>query len=137
MAPKMHFLTATRAFADATRVRILAGLRDGELCVCDLVEVLGVRQSTLSTHLQVLRAAGLVRSRRDGKWSHYAIDPQARPTVDALFATFATSLDADRRLQSDARRFRALGPPTDPARDAACCAAASPSAPCIPRRKRA
>ena len=52
-------LTA-KALADATRVRILAALRGGELCVCELGDALGVTQSTLSTHLQVIREAGLV-----------------------------------------------------------------------------
>lgn len=124
MATPIHFLTTTRAFSDRTRVRILAGLRLGELCVCDLVEALGVRQSTLSTHLQVLRATGLVRMRREGRWSHYAIDPRARAAVSALFDAFHASLAADRALRADARRFQSLRARQETACASGCCDAA-------------
>jgi len=53
-----------KAFADLTRVRILAAVRHRELCVCELCDALGVTQSTLSTHLQVIRDAGLVQTRK-------------------------------------------------------------------------
>ena len=60
-----ELLVTAKAFADPTRVRSLAALRGGELCVCELSDALGVTQSTLSTHLQVIRDAGLVQTRRD------------------------------------------------------------------------
>jgi ArsR family transcriptional regulator len=64
-----------RAFSDRTRLRILHLLRDGELCVGDLVEVLQVPQPTASRHLAYLRRSGLVRTRKDGLWSYYALAP--------------------------------------------------------------
>lgn len=64
-----------RAFSDRTRLRILNLLRDGELCVCDLVEVLAVPQAKVSRHLAYLRRAGLVRARKDGLWSYYTLTP--------------------------------------------------------------
>ena len=66
-----------RAFSDRTRLRILNLLRPGELCVCDLVRVLGAPQPTVSRHLAYLRKAGLVTARRDGLWMHYRLAPAA------------------------------------------------------------
>ena len=99
-------LSSARAFADPTRVRILAALRDGELCVCELCDALHVTQSTLSTHLQVIRAAALVTTRRVGKWNYYAIAPEAGGLLDSVFGFFATTLAADRKLAADARRLK-------------------------------
>ncbi|PYU99000.1 MAG: transcriptional regulator, partial [Acidobacteria bacterium] len=64
-----------KSLADSTRVRIVAALLERELCVCELCDSLGVTQSTLSTHLQVIRDAGLVSARKEGKWMYYAIQP--------------------------------------------------------------
>jgi ArsR family transcriptional regulator, arsenate/arsenite/antimonite-responsive transcriptional repressor len=69
------------ALSDETRVRILALLRSGERCVCDLQAALGAAQSRLSFHLRVLRQAGLVADRREGRWAYYRIVPGALDEV--------------------------------------------------------
>lgn len=61
------------ALADKTRLRLLNLMREGEICVCFLVEVLGESQPKISRHLAYLRGAGIVEARRDGKWMHYKI----------------------------------------------------------------
>ncbi len=61
------------ALADKTRLRLLNLLREGEICVCFLVEVLGESQPKISRHLAYLRSAEIVEARRDGKWIHYRI----------------------------------------------------------------
>lgn len=66
-----------QALSDETRLRILDTLRGGEKCVCDLAAVVGAQQSRLSFHLRVLREAGLVRDRRDGRWIYYGLRPEA------------------------------------------------------------
>ena len=66
------------ALSDETRIRILARLRDGERCVCELTEALDAAQSRLSFHLKTLKDAGLVTDRPDGRWTYYAIAPDAR-----------------------------------------------------------
>lgn len=71
-------LDVFRAFADPTRLRILNLLIEGEVCVCDLCNVLGEIQPKVSRHLAYLRRAGLVEVRRDGKWILYRI---AKSTV--------------------------------------------------------
>lgn len=63
------------AFAEPTRLRLLALLVDGETCVCDLVAALALPQPTVSRHLAVLRRVGLVTCRKDGLWCRYALAP--------------------------------------------------------------
>jgi ArsR family transcriptional regulator len=72
------------ALSDETRVAILDMLRDGERCVCDLQTDLEAAQSRLSFHLKVLRDAGLVTDRKDGRWSYYSIAPGALAEVHDL-----------------------------------------------------
>lgn len=62
-----------KGFADPTRLRILNLLAAGELCVCDIVEILGVAQPTISRHLAYLRRSGLVSATRDWKFAHYRL----------------------------------------------------------------
>lgn len=62
-----------RAFSDRTRLRILNLLLGGELCVCEIVEVLKMPQPKVSRHLAYLRKAGLVEARKDGYWSYYRL----------------------------------------------------------------
>jgi ArsR family transcriptional regulator len=69
------------ALSDDTRLAILELLRGGELCVCDLQDALDAAQSRLSFHLRVLKDAGLVADRREGRWSYYRIDPDALAEV--------------------------------------------------------
>lgn len=69
------------ALSDVTRLCILEMLRGGELCVCELQDELDAAQSRLSFHLRVLREAGLVRDRREGRWSYYSIVPETLAAV--------------------------------------------------------
>jgi ArsR family transcriptional regulator, arsenate/arsenite/antimonite-responsive transcriptional repressor len=80
-------------------------LQGPELCVCELCDVLAMTQSTLSTHLQVIRKAGLVCARRQGKWMYYAIAPEAKRLVASLFQFFSDSLKTDAKLQRDAKKL--------------------------------
>ena len=77
-------VTLFHALSDATRLAILEMLRGGEQCVCDLQDELGAAQSRLSFHLKVLRDAGLVTDRKEGRWSYYRIAPEALTEVHDL-----------------------------------------------------
>jgi len=61
------------ALSDPTRVRVVELLTGGEQCVCDIQAALGAAQSRLSFHLRVLREAGIVSDRKDGRWVHYSL----------------------------------------------------------------
>ena len=82
--------TAARLFhalSDETRLAILEMLQDGERCVCDLQGELDAAQSRLSFHLKVLREAGLVTDRKEGRWSYYTIVPEALASVHDIVNT--------------------------------------------------
>ena len=105
-----------RAFSDRTRLRILHLLKDGELCVCDLVAVLRVPQPKVSRHLAYLRRAGLVLARKDRLWAYYRLAPAGnafhRKLLDCLECCFGDvpGLKADeRKLRAGACRDRCCG----------------------------
>ena len=75
------------ALSDEARVEIVATLQGGEQCVCDLMEVVGAAQSRLSYHLKVLKDAGLVTDRRDGRWSYYTLRREAIVEAEQVLAT--------------------------------------------------
>ncbi|HUF25691.1 MAG TPA: metalloregulator ArsR/SmtB family transcription factor [Gemmatimonadaceae bacterium] len=80
------------ALSDETRLGILEMLRDGEQCVCDLTDALDAAQSRLSFHLRVLKDAGLVTDRKEGRWSFYEIDPAALDELGELVAAMRPGL---------------------------------------------
>ena len=80
------------ALSDETRLFILERLRRGERCVCELTDALDAAQSRLSCHLRVLKDAGLVTDRREGRWMYYTINPDALADVTELAQTLATPL---------------------------------------------
>lgn len=65
------------ALSDETRLEIVQRLHNGEKCVCDLTDLLGAAQSRLSFHLKVLKDAGLVHDRKEGRWVHYHLNRDA------------------------------------------------------------
>ena len=69
------------ALSDPTRLLIFEALRGGEQCVCNLTGILDAQQSRLSFHLKTLKDAGLVNDRREGRWIHYSLDPDALEEV--------------------------------------------------------
>lgn len=91
------------ALSDATRLEILAMLHDGERCVCELQDGLDAAQSRLSFHLKVLREAGVVADRREGRWMYYRIVPEAMREVHDLVVAIQP------RAQSRARSSSCCG----------------------------
>jgi ArsR family transcriptional regulator len=72
------------ALSDETRLEIIELLRRGERCVCELTDTLDAAQSRLSFHLRVLKDAGIVRDRKDGRWVYYELDPEVFEETEAL-----------------------------------------------------
>jgi ArsR family transcriptional regulator len=102
----MHDLIALgQALVDPTRVRILAVLRTGELCVCELVDALEISQSTLSGHLQVLRQSDLVRTRKESRWIYYGLTPRFADLVEVIFDGLQPDPSSDPRLRRDLERI--------------------------------
>ena len=119
-----------QAFADRTRLRILNVLREGELCVGDLVQILDVPQPTASRHLGQLRNAGLVKTRRHGLWCFYSLaEPEGR-LHERLLRCLDCCFEEVSELASDMQAARKLR------RSGGCCPDAVRSAAQPPRRKR-
>ncbi len=96
------FLHAAKALGDASRVRILLALRERELCVCQITELLGHAPSTVSRHMAVLKHARFVESRKDGRWIYYRrTGGDAPETVRDALAWLDASFDADPSRSED------------------------------------
>lgn len=94
-----------RALADRTRLRLLNLLGDDEVCVCFFVEVLGMSQPKVSRHLAYLRRAGVVASRREGKWMHYrVVEPQSEMAA-RVFREVRAWLMEEREMKRDRERL--------------------------------
>jgi len=99
------------ALADHTRLRLLNLIGGREVCVCYFVEILRQGQPKISRHLAYLRRAGLVTARREGKWMHYRMVPQADEAAASILAASLAVLKNDRQMQADRAKL-----------DRACCA---------------
>ena len=98
-----------RALSDPTRLRILHLLRRGELCVCDLVNVLDLPQPTISQHLAYLRKADLVVARREGLWAHYQLASPQSDFHQKLLECLDCCREAMPKLVKDAERLARCG----------------------------
>lgn len=103
-----------KAAADPTRVRILKILEGGEMCVCQVIAILSLGQSTVSKHLFLLRAAGLIKDRRERKWVHYSLDRRSdSPYAVRMLRNLQGWLNEDPIIRKDRERAamaRAIGP---------------------------
>ncbi len=104
----MHgILSITKALSDETRVRALLSIKDGELCVCQIIEVLGLAPSTVSKHMNVLQQARLVQRRKRGKWHFYRLpDGRAGTAARRALAWIVAELRDDPMIAKDARKIR-------------------------------
>src|SRR5690349_21519489 len=95
-----------RALGDETRLRIVALLSHGELCVCHLEAALDLNQSTASRHLGILRASGVVDCRREGTWVYYRLTEQEHATVAKALDVLTRAFGAERALRADHAKLR-------------------------------
>lgn len=100
------FDIAARAIADPGRLRILRMLADSELCVCQITAVLDLAPATVSKHLSILKNAGLVFSRKAGRWVHYRLaDQPVSPHTLPLLQLVAAQLHDDSTIIADRKRL--------------------------------
>jgi ArsR family transcriptional regulator, arsenate/arsenite/antimonite-responsive transcriptional repressor len=104
-----EFMNITKALADETRVRILAALRDGELCVCQITELFGMAPSTVSKHLSILYQAGLVVSRKTERWVYYRLPGRtASPTAKAALGWMLKVTRNEDRISTDREQLKRI-----------------------------
>lgn len=77
-----RILNSIKALSDGNRLRVVMTLKDcGELCVCQITEMLGLATPTVSRHMSVLQGAGLVKSRKDSRWVYYRLSDTFPPML--------------------------------------------------------
>jgi ArsR family transcriptional regulator len=103
-----------KALGEATRVRIVALLAHGELCVCHLESALALPQPTISRQLAVLRSAGIVEQRRQGIWVHYRLAKQHDEGCERQMRGLIAAFTPRKELRRDVERLlRVKGPMSD------------------------
>jgi len=94
-----------KALGDETRLRIVALLSHGELCVCHLEDALGLSQPHVSRHLGILRMAGVVEHRREGSWVYYRVAPQGDADCEQQLRTLVRTFGKRAVLRKDLERL--------------------------------
>lgn len=102
--PLQSTIGVLKAMGHPVRLRILAMLRDGELCVCQMTALLGLATSTVSAHLADLRRAGLVNERKYGRWVFYRLAEQEPPVLAPVWE----AVSKDPQVQADAKLLRQI-----------------------------
>lgn len=103
----LDFINITKALSDENRVRALMMLCEGELCVCQLIKMLGLAPSTVSKHMSILRQARLVRARKEGKWMYYQLpDDDAPQHVLEAVCWVRRCLSRDRKIIADGKQLK-------------------------------
>jgi DNA-binding transcriptional ArsR family regulator len=104
-----ELMAVTKALADESRVRILLALVSGELCVCQIVELLQLAPSTVSKHMSILKQARLLESRKEGRWMFYRLADEDGPAEAQEMSALVFRLTAtDPRRREDAKRLKQI-----------------------------
>ncbi len=101
--------TIAKALSDTSRVRVLLALEGKELCACQIIELLALAPSTVSKHMSILREAGLVTSRKDGRWMHFRlVSGAAPPHVKRAIKWAYNELKDDPVVKKDRARLKKI-----------------------------
>lgn len=103
-----EFMNVMKALGDESRVRILCALEDRELCVCQIIEMLGLAPSTVSKHLAILRQARLLDDRKDGRWMYYRRPDRPGKLVGKILNIIDNSLAADEQIRADLKQIEKI-----------------------------
>jgi ArsR family transcriptional regulator len=102
-------LDITKAMADGSRLRTLMALGGGELCVCQIIELLGLAPSTVSKHLSILHQAGLIEARKEGRWMYYRLAGRTAPKpVKAALTWLGRSLAESPEIVKDRQKLQRI-----------------------------
>jgi len=102
------FLSITKALSDENRVRVLMALNIGELCVCQIIELLNLAPSTVSKHMSILKQARLVEGEKSGKWVYYHLAAGAPKAAAEAIEWAKRHLVSEAAIKRDAKNLRAI-----------------------------
>ena len=101
------FTSIAKALSDQNRARALMMLSEGELCVCQLIEILALAPSTVSKHMSILFQAGLVNARKQGRWNYYRLaDGDAPQGVHQAIRWVQSTLAQNKQIHADAKQVK-------------------------------
>jgi len=104
-----ELLAVMKALADPSRLRIVAALDGRELCLCQIVELVGLATSTVSRHMSILEQARLVDARKDGRWTYFRLaGEQGRPEASDAAALVFRALAQDALVRADSARLKQI-----------------------------
>ncbi len=103
-----EFLAITKALSDENRVRVLMALSAGELCVCQIIELLNLAPSTVSKHMSILKQARLVESAKNGKWVYYRTASNAPKVASEAIAWAKKHLTSEATIKEDAKALKLI-----------------------------
>jgi ArsR family transcriptional regulator len=104
-----ELLAITKALADENRLRAVGLLRHQELCLCQIVEVLGLASSSVSRHMSILLQARLVESRKQGRWAYFRLAEDDVPqAVRDVLETILVSLSSEKQAKADQKSLKAV-----------------------------
>jgi DNA-binding transcriptional ArsR family regulator len=102
------FLSITKALSDENRVRVLMALNSGELCVCQIIELLNLAPSTVSKHMSILRQARLVEGDKNGKWVYYRLATGAPKAAEEAIEWAKKHLLSEAVVKRDAKNLKTI-----------------------------
>ena len=101
-----QFTAITKSLSDETRIRALLALREGELCLCQIIDLLGMAPSTVSKHMDQLYQAGLVQRRKQGRWHYFRLaGHESSVTVQKAIRWVMDALANEPQLKADAKQL--------------------------------
>lgn len=103
-----ELLAVMKALADENRLRIVAALKEQELCLCQLVELLGLATSTVSRHASILQQARLVESRKAGRWTYFRLAEQAPPVAADANELVISRSHGTAQMRADRKRLKRI-----------------------------
>ena len=103
------FQIVAKALSDSNRIRALAAARQGDLCACQIIELLGLAPSTVSKHMALLKKAGFIESRKEGKWVYYHLSVNEKnPVIQTAAAWVFITLENDRTIKEDQKKLKRI-----------------------------
>jgi ArsR family transcriptional regulator len=104
-----ELIAVSKALSDTNRVRALMALKGKELCVCQITELLKLAPSTVSKHLSILKQAGLVEARKEGRWIYYRRpSSNGRNVIVDSINLLEKSVGGDRQIRADCKRLKEI-----------------------------
>lgn len=105
----MEFMNVCKALSDENRIRVIMALNGKELCVCQIIKLLGLAPSTVSKHMSILKHAKMVQSRKEGRWIHYRLArDKSKLNISTLIKWISAALSKNDKIVKDSKELKKI-----------------------------